>query len=144
MDPRRQRNVCAAGVYSPLRERELDVAIGVVGSTGNTALTSSLAAGRVIELDRRQLRETPVNEPLVNWASLHVHEAMDAVLLTRGYSCEATDAELLSARTSLLEDALGATAAGAAGLVGLRAFCHRLDRAAAHVVILTAWITESA
>jgi threonine dehydratase len=129
---------CTAGVHRMLRKRRLDTAICVVGSIGNTALTASLAVGHVVELDRKHLKQTPLNEPLLNWASLHVHEAMEAVLQTGGHSCDATDAELLLARAILLEDGVHATAAGAAGLVGLAAFSHRLDHAAAHVVILTA------
>jgi threonine synthase len=130
---------CAAGVYARLKQRKLAVSIGVVGSAGNTALTASLAAGRLIQLDALRLRGTEVNEPLVNWCSLHAPEAMKAVWLSGGYFCDATDEELIAASDSLWRGAIVRTApAGAAGLVGLRAFHAELNPTRAHVVILTA------
>jgi threonine synthase len=130
---------CAAGVFARLQRRQLAVSIGVVGSAGNTALTASLAAGRLIELDATRLRETEVNEPLVNWCSLHACEAMDAVVRSGGYFYDATDEELVASSDSLLRSAsVRASPAGAAGLVGLRAFSVQLDPEAAHIVILTA------
>ncbi|WP_433364831.1 pyridoxal-phosphate dependent enzyme [Streptosporangium sp. CA-115845] len=129
---------CAAGVYARLQHRALTVSIGVVGSAGNTALTASLARGRLIELDAAQLLETEVNEPLVNWRSFHAREAMDAVLRTGGHFCDATDEQLGVASDSMFRYAdLRVSPAGAAGLVGLRAFASQLDPTSAHVVILT-------
>jgi threonine synthase len=93
----------------------------------------------VVELDPGALRETTANEPLVNWRSLHVHEAMAAVQRSGGRACDATDAELIAASDRLMaEEQLRATPAGAAGLVGVQAFAAALDPALAHVVILTA------
>jgi threonine synthase len=130
---------CAAGVHARLKQQELAVRIGVVGSTGNTALTASLAAGRLIELDAASLKETEVNEPLVNWCSLHAREAMEAVHNSNGYFCDATDADLIAASDDLLRSAAVRTApAGAAGLVGLEVFSAQLEPTIAHVVILTA------
>jgi threonine synthase len=130
---------CAAGLHARLRQRELAVGIGVVGSVGNTALTASLAAGRLVELDAASLRETDVNEPLVNWCSFHAREAMDAVLRSGGHFADATDEELVASSDSLLRGAtVRASPAGAAGLVGLRAFAAQLDPRAGHVVVLTA------
>lgn len=130
---------CAAGIYARLQQRELAVKIGVVGSVGNTALTASLAAGRLVEIDAARLRETRVNEPLVNWCSLHAREAIDAVLCSGGYFCDATDEELIAASDSLLRGAIVcASPAGAAGLVGLQLFSAQLDPAIAHIMILTA------
>ncbi|RKT87088.1 threonine synthase [Saccharopolyspora antimicrobica] len=130
---------CAAGVRARLQQRKLAVRIGVVGSTGNTALTASLAAGRLIELDAAKLQETEVNEPLVNWRSLHAREAMEAVRGSGGYFCDATDTELVAASNSLLTNAIVRTIpSGAAGLVGLQTFSTRLNPTSAHVVIITA------
>jgi threonine synthase len=130
---------CAAGVHDGLRRRGLEAKIGIVGSVGNTALTASVAAGRVVELDPGALRETIANEPLVNWRSLHVHEAMAAVQCSGGRAYDATDAELIAASNRLMdEELLRATPAGAAGLVGVQAFAPTLEPALAHVIILTA------
>lgn len=129
---------CAAGVHARLRHHGVEVRIGVVGSAGNTALTASLASGRLVELDAARLLETEVNEPLVNWSSFHAREAMDAVLGTGGHFCDATDEQLVLASDGMLRHAgLLVSPAGAAGLVGLRAFASQLDRASAHVVVLT-------
>lgn len=130
---------CAAGVHHGLERHGLAAKVCIVGSAGNTALTASVAAGRVVELDPAALRETTVNEPLVNWRSLHVHEAMTAIHRTDGRAFDATDDELVAASASLrTEETVRASPTGAAGLVGVRAFAASLDPAAAHVVILTA------
>jgi threonine synthase len=130
---------CVAGLFARLQHRELAVSIGVVGSAGNTALTASLTAGRLVELDAAGLRETEVNEPLVNWRSLHAREAMEAVSLSGGHFCDATDEDLVVASQTLWRGAgIRASAAGAAGLVGLRLFSKHLAPDAAHLVILTA------
>jgi threonine dehydratase len=130
---------CAAGVHAELRRRELEPKIGIVGSAGNTALTASVAAGRVVELDPAALEETTVNEPLVNWRSLHVHEAMIAVQCSGGHAYDASDAELLAASERLMAaEQLRATPAGAAGIVGVEVYAATLDPARAHVIILTA------
>lgn len=135
---------CAAGVHCELERRGLKVQIGIVGSAGNTALTASVSAGRVIELDPGALRETLANEPLVNWRSLHVHEAMAAVQRSGGRACDATDAELTAASERLMaEELVRATPAGAAGLVGAQTFAATLDPALAHVVIVTAGWPQS-
>lgn len=54
-------------------------ALGVVGSVGNTALTASLVAGGVIDLDAKALRPTGINEPLVDSRSLHAREGAGAL-----------------------------------------------------------------
>jgi len=127
---------CAAGVYHRLRELGMDTAVCSVGRRGNTAVTASLLAGRVIEIDRNSLRETWVNEPLVNWRSLHVVEGMEAVQRTRGHFCEAEDEQLLAAHAEV-EQGPRASPAGAAGLVGLKHFADSLNHDHAHVVVLT-------
>jgi threonine synthase len=130
---------CAAGVEHGLRRRDLQAAIGIVGSAGNTSLTASVAAGRVVELDPGALRETEVNEALVNWRSFHVREAMAAVQRSGGCAHDATDAELTAASDQLLkEERIRAMPTGSAGLVGVQAFAATLDPALAHIVIVTA------
>lgn len=130
---------CVAGIFARLQQRELAVSIGVVGSAGNTAVTASLAAGRLVELDAAGLRETEVNEPLVNWRSLHAREAVDAVSLSGGYFCDATDEDLVVTSQTLWRSAgIRASAAGTAGLVGLQLFSAELAPDAAHLAILTA------
>lgn len=130
----------AAGLHGRLRGCRRPVSVCVVGSAGNTAVTASLALGRVVELDPRSLRETPENEPLVNWRSLHAAEALAAVVSSGGIGYEASDPELVRMQRVLLDvEGVRTTPAAAAALAGLAAAGpHRLDPDGVHVLILTA------
>jgi threonine synthase len=134
-----------AGLRAGLARRDGPPALCVVGSAGNTALTAGVAAGRVVELDPEALHETPVNEPLVNWRSLHAEEALAAVTETRGFGHDATDDELVAAQRLLARlEGVPATAAAAAGVAGLAALGReRLDPAARHVAVVTACLPQA-
>ena len=106
-----------------------------VGSDGNTAVIASILAGRVVLLDPAALRETPANEPLLNWRSAHAAEALGAVAATGGTGYAASDAELFAMAARLAADGIAATPAGAAGLAGLAATA---PTGGLHVVVLTA------
>jgi threonine synthase len=128
----------AVGLHLGFAREGATPAICVVGSAGNTAVTASVAAGRVVELDPGALTETPVNEPLVNWRSLHAAGALAAVTASGGCSYEATDAELLQAQYRLrAREGVQTTPAGGAGLAGLAAANGHLDHARAHVMVVT-------
>lgn len=107
-----------------------------VGSFQNTAAIESIFAGRVIELDPARLRETPENEPLLNWHSAHAAEALAVVRATTGCADGAHDDELISCAEALLRlDGIRATPAAAASLAGLRA---SRSTGGTHVIVLTA------
>jgi threonine synthase len=118
-----------------------NTAVCVAGSAGNTAVTASVAAGEVVELDPHTLQHSEVNEPLLNWRSLHAAEALEAVRGTGGFANDATDSQLLDMRRLLrrLENIV-ATPAASSALVGLVNSCAnaRLDAQSPHVAILTA------
>jgi threonine synthase len=128
----------AAGLHLGFVRRGRNPAICVAGSAGNTALTASVRAGRVVELDPEALRETPTCEPLVNCRSLHAAAALRAVTESGGCAHDATDAELLHAARLLAAEGVAATPAGAAGVAGLVASKGRSDRAGPSVVVVTA------
>lgn len=113
--------------------------IGACGSAGNTALTASLAADRVVELDPGSLRETPENEPLLNWRSYHARQALEVFRRLGGWVHDATDPELVLCSDLVLgTEGIRTTPASAAALAGLRA--HRenmVDPSGFHVVLLT-------
>jgi threonine synthase len=118
-------------------------AVCLGGSAGNTAVTASVAAGRVVELDPRGLRATVVNAPLVNWRSLHAAEALSAVTTTGGAAHDATDAELLAMQRRLRGvEAIEAEPAATTALVGLAKAAlgdrWRVDARRPHVAVLTA------
>jgi len=137
----------AAGVFRGLgvgqrrRDEEPYTAVCLSGSAGNTAVTASVAAGEVVELDPCSLLDTEANEPLVNWRSMHAAEALEAVRLTGGFANDATEIQLLSMQRLLerLEQVVASPAA-ASSLVGLVSSLGRsqLDPASPHVAILTA------
>jgi threonine synthase len=123
---------CAAG------GRRLPRVCGA-GSLGNTAAIATILAGSSVEIPRERIRASEVNEPLLNWRSLHALEALDAVRRTGGLAEEAADDELVSASGELAAaEGLEALPAACAALVGLRRALARGDLAPArHVVVLT-------
>jgi threonine synthase len=109
------------------------------GSLGNTAAIRSILVGTVVELDPGSLRESPTNEPLLNWRSLHAAEALAVVLATGGIGHECADRDLESMARRLLEaEGVVAIPAACAALVGLEhALMTGALRPGLHVVVLT-------
>jgi threonine synthase len=91
------------------------------------------------DLDPRKVRETSVNEPLVNWHSFDGDLALDALRSSGGWAADVSDREMLRAARGLREgEGLSVLPASTAGLVAL------LERHAAeafppdrYVVLLT-------
>jgi len=74
-----------------------------------------------LDLDPALVRESPVNEPLVNWHSIDGDLALDAVRETRGWAAYATDREM-RAHSRLIRDKEGMIIlpASTAGLIALK------------------------
>lgn len=71
-------------------------------------------------LKPEQIRETKINEPLVNWCSLDGDVALDAIRQSGGWAGYASDRELLYFSRSLREkEGIHALPAATAGLVSL-------------------------
>lgn len=70
-------------------------------------------------LDEKDLKETEVNEPLINWKSLDAAEALNALKCSRGAIYAATDEELLKVQKLLMKEGISAHPAGCAGVFGM-------------------------
>lgn len=71
-------------------------------------------------LDPDLIRETAVNEPLINWHSIDGNHALDAIRTTGGWASNATDKSLLATARLILErEGLNVLPASTAGLVAL-------------------------
>lgn len=69
-----------------------------------------------------RIRETPVNEPLINWHSIDGDEALAAVRATGGWAADASDKAMLAAARMLKEkEGLHVLPASTAGLLVLLA-----------------------
>ena len=75
---------------------------------------------RCINLKPEQIKETKINEPLVNWCSLDGDVALDAIRQSHGWAGYASDRELLNFSRSLREkEGIHVLPAATAGLVSL-------------------------
>ena len=73
-----------------------------------------------IDLDPAQIRESAVNEPLINWHSIDGDHALQAIRTTKGWALNATDREMLSYSRLLREkEGLHVLPASTAGLIAL-------------------------
>ena len=79
------------------------------------------------DLKPEEIRETSVNEPLVNWHSIDGDLALDAIYRTSGWAADVTDKEMLSTSKSLKDaEGLSVLPASTAGLLALLER-HRVD-----------------
>jgi threonine synthase len=95
----------------------------VAGSShGKNPIVRAFRKGlsRCEDLKPEEIRETPVNEPLVNWHSIDGDLALDAIYRTSGSAADVTDKEMLST-AKVLKDAEGLSVlpASTAGLLAL-------------------------
>ena len=91
------------------------------------------------DLKPESIKETPINEPLINWHSADGDLALDAVRLSGGWAGNATDKAMLSyARLIREREGLSVLPASTAGLIAMLDFHKKVplnpDR---YVVILT-------
>jgi threonine synthase len=91
------------------------------------------------DLEPKRIRETAVNEPLINWHSIDGDHALEAVRITNGWASYATDKTMLSYSRLLRErEGLSVLPASTAGLTVLLERHHRESLPAdRYVVILT-------
>jgi len=91
------------------------------------------------DLEPRLIRETSVNEPLINWHSIDGDHALEAIRNTNGWGADASDKSMLSLSRLLRErEGLNVLPASTAGLVVLLER-HSKEKLAGdrYVVILT-------
>lgn len=72
------------------------------------------------DLDPHKIRETSVNEPLINWHSIDGNHALEAIRATKGWAGNAADKQLLSYSKFIRErEGLHVLPASTAGLAAL-------------------------
>jgi threonine synthase len=72
------------------------------------------------DLSPADVRETKVNEPLVNWHSIDGDLALDAIRTTNGWAVNASDKKMLSVSKMIRErEGLNVLPASTAGLIAL-------------------------
>lgn len=70
------------------------------------------------DLKPEQIRETAINEPLINWHSIDGNHALDAIRATNGSAAHATDKNMFAvARMILEQEGLSVLPASTAGLI---------------------------
>jgi threonine synthase len=96
-------------------------------------------AERCEDLDPQRIRETAVNEPLVNWHSVDGDYALEAIRSTGGWATNASDTNMMAFSKLIRErEGLHVLPASTAGLIGLLDPSHRDDlRNDRYVVVLT-------
>jgi threonine synthase len=103
----------------------------VAGSShGKNPIVRAFRKGlaRCQDLKPEEIRETSVNEPLVNWHSIDGDLALDAIYRTSGWAEDVTDKEMLATAKTLKEaEGLSVLPASTAGLL---AFLERHQREA--------------
>lgn len=75
---------------------------------------------RCNDLQPNRIRETIVNEPLINWRSLDGDHALSAIRATNGWAADASDKNMLVAAKQLrVQEGLSVLPASTAGLIAL-------------------------
>jgi threonine synthase len=91
------------------------------------------------DLNPEQIRETSVNEPLINWHAIDGDVALEAIRQTRGWAANASDKAMLAYSRLIREkEGLQVLPASTAGLIALMDQHQKVPLAGdRHVVILT-------
>jgi len=129
-----------AGIYKGFLKMSNKVSIprfGAVSSKNNNPIIKSFKIGKPIELDPKFLKESYINEPLVNYRSYQIKETLKALSLS-GMAYGATDKEMLTACRLINNfENLMTTPASACVLSGLLANRSFLDPKKFHILVLT-------
>ena len=110
---------------------------------GNPIVGSFLRGQRVIEdLSPTEIKETPVNEPLVNWHSFDGQLALDALWESGGWATYASDRRMTGfSRMLAQEEGLLVLPASASALAAIDSYLRDKERssgAGSCVAVLTA------
>lgn len=113
--------------------------ICAVSSQGNNAITKSIIKNSLLELDPKSLKETPINEPLLNWRSYQIKEAFTAVISTKGLGVEVTDDEMVKAQQIIKKyEKINTIPASAAAFAGFMKNYDKFKLSKYNVIVLTA------
>lgn len=126
------------GIYQGFVNKGKVPRLGAVSSFSNNAIIKSVNAWSPLELNPNNLIETPINEPLLNWKSYQVNEALKAISNSRGWAYGATDDELINASKLIKQyERIVTHPASAASLSGFMALAPLLSNRKPHVLVLT-------
>ncbi len=110
-------------------------------SAGNNAVIETIRKNRrkMIELSPDDIRESEVNEPLLNWRSLDGQEAINAIYDTEGIAVGLDDDELIHYNELLLEkEDIKCLPASSSALGAVEKFVEsKKNNSDVHIVILT-------
>ncbi|PPK86531.1 threonine synthase-related protein [Neolewinella xylanilytica] len=119
-----------AGIFSGferlLKNGHIDKLPRMIGASSirkNPIVTSFLAGSRrCIDLDPASIKETSINEPLINWHSFDGQEALNAIHESGGGAWHVTDEQMRKMSSYLSQkEALQVLPASTAGLIALTA-----------------------
>ena len=146
-------NTAPASIAVPVSNGTLLAGIhaGLAGAPARMIAASSTAKNPIVysfrkgldecaDLDPKKIRETVINEPLINWHSFDGQEALDAVKNSGGAAYNISDQRMKNMSKYLRErEALQVLPASTAGLIALIKM-HEEGKLApgAHVAVLTA------
>jgi threonine synthase len=128
-----------SGLYLGFKKYTNLPKICAVSSQGNNAITQSIFEGSIMELDPKELKETPINEPLLDWRSYQIKEAFNAVIQTNGFGVEVSDNEMLQAQEILSKyEDIRTIPASAAAFAGFLKYYKKFRLSDNNVIVLTA------
>jgi len=134
------------GIYTGFRRlydrgviRHVPAMIAASTTRGNPVVKSFLMNSRVIQdLTQKDIKETTVNEPLVNWHSFDGQAALDALYESKGYAAAASDESMIGfSRLLACEEGLNVLPASTSSLVALRSFVAQRGGGGTFVAVLT-------
>jgi len=134
------------GIYMGFRRlyergviKRVPAMIAASTTRGNPVIKSFLVNSRVIQdLTPKDVKETTINEPLVNWHSFDGQTALHALYESNGYAATASDDSMIAfARLLAHEEGLNVLPASASSLVALRSFVSQRGGDGTFVAVLT-------
>jgi len=109
-----------------------------VSSSGNNSVLASWPSTRHRPIPSAAVRDTPANQPLVNWDALHGPQALAALHATGGQAIGVSDEELTAAAGAVHATCrLAVTPSGAAGVAAACRLLAAGDADQTHVAVLT-------
>ena len=90
-----------------------------------TSFQKKLTSPEILNED--DLKETAINEPLINWKALDAEEALRAVYDSKGKMYAATDEELIEVQKLLAKEGISSHPSGCAGVYALKKYIEESD-----------------
>ena len=130
-----------AGIHRGLGGKDETMMIAA-SATAKNPIVSSFRKGlkTCVDLDPAKIRETVINEPLINWHSFDGEEALASVYVSGGLAYNISDERMRKMATYLSErEALRVLPAATAGLIALLKMHEEgILAEGTHVAVLTA------